>query len=634
MKEVFRRLQSLLLVLLLLISLSSLSYAQKIYKESPILAELVKQGKLPPVEKRVSEEPLIVDPIEKIGKYGGTLRFFIVGADWPTFTRTIGYEPLVRWGWNTDFTNVLPNIAKGWKISKDGREFIFYLRRGMKWSDGHPFTADDVIFWYKDILMNKDLTPVFPDSLTVNNRPLVVEKIDDYTVRFKFSGSYGTFLQQSACVGREYWAPKHYLLQFHPKYIGREKADKIAKESGYDTWYKLFGVKNNWYENPERPVLYAWRFTSRHTAPGKRVTAERNPYYWKVDPAGNQLPYIDQVYYEILTDVQVAVMKTLSGEYDVVDRMVVSPETYPLFVEGQEKGNYTLRILKPADMNAAVIQFNLNCKDPVLRDIFNNPKFRIAISHAINREEIVQLLYYGLSKPRQAAPLESSPFYHEKYATAYLEYNPDRSNKLLDEIGLKRGPDGWRLRPDGKRLEITIEIAPDYRPDFIDLCELLKKYLSNIGIKIEVKVETAQLRWQRITANEHEATIWGGDGGMEVLFEERYYVPSGSSGWCIKWALWRTSGGKKGEEPPRDVKQMISWYNEIVRAQDLEKQKSLMKKILDLHYKNLYVIGVCSLPDFIAIVHKRIRNAPNWWWDSWTYPNPAPIGLYQLYIEE
>ncbi len=631
-----RRFLSILLLALLILSSIDYGflYAQKRYNEAPMLAELVRQGKLPSVDKRLPENPLIVEPIEKVGSYGGTLRFFIVGADWPTFTRTIGYEPLVRWSWNTDFTKVLPNIAESWRISKDNREFIFHIRKGIKWSDGYPFTVDDILFWYKDVLLNKELTPVFPEYLTANDRPMVVEKIDDYTVRFKFASAYGTFLLQSACVGAEYWLPKHYLKQFHPKYTDLNKLKELVKKEGFDVWYKLFQKKNSWYENPERPTLYAWKFTSLTTSAGKKIVAERNPYYWKVDIKGNQLPYVDRVTYEILTDVQVAIMKTLAGEYDLVDRMVITPETYPLFLEGQEKGNYKVRVLKPADMNIAVIQFNLNCKDPILRKIFNDTRFRIAISHAINREEIVNLLYYGLSKPRQPAPLEQSPFYHSRYANAYLEYNPQKANKLLDEMGLKKGPDGFRLRPDGKSLEITIEIAPDYRPDFIDLCEVLKKYLTEVGIKIEVKVESAPLRWQRVSANEHEATLWGGDGGMEVLFEGRYYVPTESSGWAIEWARWRKSGGKSGEEPPREIKQMISWYNEAIRASDLERQKSLMNKIFDMHYRNLYVIGICSVPDIISIVHNRIKNTPEWWWDSWNYPNPAPIGLYQLFIEE
>ncbi len=635
MKKCLVKVLALSLIFGMWASCGFVSFAQERYHEAPMMAELVGQGKLPPVRERLPEEPLIVEPIEKTGKYGGTLRFFVIGADWPTFTRTIGYEPLVRWAWDTDFTTVLPNIAKSWEISPDGREFTFYICKGIKWSDGEPFTVDDILFWYEDILCNKELTPVFPEHLTVDDKPLVVEKVDDYTVKFKFSGPYGTFLQRSACVEMEYWAPKHYLFQFHPKYIGIDKANELARDAGYDAWYKFFAKNYSWVENPDRPVLYAWKLTSSPTA-GRIVIAERNPYYWKVDPDGNQLPYIDRLSYETLTDTQVAVMKTLAGEFDLVDRMVLSPENYTLFMEERKRGNYDTRLLKPADMNAAVIQFNLNCEDPVLRAIFNDRRFRIAVSHAINREEIINLIYFGLCEPRQPAPLESSPFYDERYANAYLEYAPDEASRLLDEMGLdEKDKEGYRLRPDGKRLEITIEIAPDYRPDHVDLCELLKKYLADVGIKVESKIESAPLFFQRMSGNQHEAAIWGGDGGMEVLFEARYYIPYGDSSlWCVEWARWRKTGGKAGEEPPEEIKQMISWYDELIRAQDLEEQKLLMKKILDMHYENLYVIGVCSLPDLFSIVHYRVKNAPEWWWDSWMYPNPAPIGIYQLYIEE
>ncbi|MBP8638202.1 MAG: ABC transporter substrate-binding protein [Dictyoglomi bacterium] len=603
----------------------------KSFNEAPMLAELVKQGKLPSVDKRLPAEPLVVMPVEDIGKYGGDWRTVTLGvADNAWFQRTVDYEGLVRWA--PDFNTVVPNLAKSWKISDEGKTFTFSLRKGIKWSDGQPFTSDDIMFWYEDILLNKELTPTFPKWLTTNNQPVKVEKVDDYTIRFKFTQPNGLFLQRLATPdGMGLIVPKHYMKQFHPRYTSKEKLDAMVKEEKLTDWFTLFGNKNTWWLNSDRPLLFAWRPTNI-IGSGPRYIWERNPYYWKIDPAGNQLPYLDRVVFDIVENAEVALMKALNGEIDMHSRHFNTLQNYSVLAEGRQKGDYRFFTTKPTGMNAVIVAFNLNQKDPVLRKIFNEKKFRFAMSLAINRKEIIDLVYLGRAEPWQAAPLKESAFYHERLAKAYIEYDPARANKLLDEIGLKRGPDGVRLRPDGKPLGVTIEIVSGFRPDWVDACELIKKYWEAVGVKTAIKPEDRSLFYSRKVTGETEVTIWSGDGGMEVLLEPRWYFPfSSESNQAPLWQLWYNSGGKSGEEPPADVKKQMQLYDEITRTTSFAKQKLLMKQILDIDANNLYVIGICTNPPGYGIVRNNFRNVPEEDFDAWLYPNPSPTNPFQYF---
>lgn len=215
------------------------------YNEAPMLAQLVKEGKLPPVEQRLPEEPLVYKPVHEIGKYGGTWRAGFTGpADGQNIDRIV-HDHLIYW--DTAVTKVVPHIAKGWDISDGGRTFTFYLRKGMKWSDGAPFTADDIMFWYEDMYLNEELNPIKAAWMSAGGKPGVVEKVDDYTVRFRFEVPYYTFLETVASLevaghftrGGEamgLFAPKHYMKQFHPKYTDRAELERKAKEAKFDNW--------------------------------------------------------------------------------------------------------------------------------------------------------------------------------------------------------------------------------------------------------------------------------------------------------------------------------------------------------------------------------------------------------------
>ncbi|NOZ27672.1 MAG: ABC transporter substrate-binding protein [Chloroflexi bacterium] len=608
------------------------------YKEAPQLAELVKQGKLPPVDERLPENPLVVQPVDRIGQYGGTWRTALRGgADNAWLLRTMDYEYLVRW--DPDWTKVIPNLAESFEANEDATEFTFHLRKGVKWSDGEPFTADDIMFWYEDVFMNEDLTPVKTSWLVTGDEPVTVEKVDDYTVKFKFAAPNGLFLQRMATPSGSYITrfPRHYLEQFHIKY-NPDNIDKLIEEAGATDWVNLFQLKGSGvpgtpydarWQNKELPSLNAWILTTAY-GEGTRVVAERNPYYWKVDPEGNQLPYLDRIVYEVGEDVEVLVLKALNGEIDMQDRHIAKPANKAVFVDNMEKGGYHFFEKIPSSMNMLIIALNLTHKDPKMREIFQNKHFRIGLSYAINRQEIIDLVWVGAGEPFQAAPRPESPFYNERLAKQYTEYDVDKANEHLDMVLPEKDDEGFRLRPDGERLSFSIEVAAT-QTDRIDALELIRGYWKAVGIDMQVKTEDRSILYTRKEANEHDAVVWGGDGGLDVILEPRWYFPySAESNYAELWQFWYNKD-PRGEEPPEPTKKQMELYDQLKATGDPDKQADLMKQILEIAADQFYVIGISLPPKGYGIVKNNFHNVPKVMPGSWLYPNPAPTNPCQYF---
>ncbi|NMB44927.1 MAG: ABC transporter substrate-binding protein [Firmicutes bacterium] len=555
-------------------------------------------------------------------------------GDTASFIRTIAYDGIVRW--DPDFKTVIPNIAKDWKVSDDARVYTLYLREGMRWSDGHPFTAEDIMYWFEEVQLNTDLTPVFPTWLAPGGNRPTVTKIDEYTVEFKYARPHGLLLRQFANAGQGYiFAPKHYMKQFHPKYTSADRLEALTIEHGLEQWYQLYQNMDDRFQNPERPTLDAWK-TVTPLGKSTQVVLERNPYYWKIDPEGNQLPYIDKVIYAVVENVEVALMKALSGEIDMQDRHIGTLRNFSVVAENREKGGYRIYRTKPTGENSMVICFNLNHKDPVMNEIFNDKRFRIAMSHAINRPEIIDLIYYGEAEPSQPAPRKESPFYYEPLTNAFIEYDVAEANRLLDEMGLTaRGKDGFRLRPDGKPLTVTIELAPLYS-EIVDASELLKVYWEAVGVRVAVKVQERSLFYTRTEAADHDVALHHADSsGIDVLLYPRYYFPSDhQSMQAPLWSLWYRSGGKSGEKPPKEVLRQMELYDQILATADEARQVELMTEILKINAENSYVLGISTMIGPFGIVKDNFHNVPDEIHYGWIYPSPAPTRAEQYYISD
>lgn len=618
-------------------------------QEAPQLRELVDAGELPPLDERLPAEPRIVEPVGEIGRYGGDLNLGMrPGRDHAWIKRTIAYENLVEW--NRDWSGIIPNVAKDYEVSEDGTTFTFYLRDGVRWSDGELFTADDIVFWYEAFEMNQEINPAGPASWWMTNagEAGVVRKIDDYTVEFSFSEPHGLFLVGLAEVKgvnpTNY--PEHYLSQFHKEY--NSDVDELVEQEGFDNWVDLFLAKganlNNGgqptFMNPDRPSLYPWILQD---VPGEtsRTVAVRNPYYFKTDPEGRQLPYIDRVVYDHV-DSEVLLLKILNGEIDYADRYVATLDNKATLADGQSSGGYHFVDVIETTMNTVLIQLNLTHEDPVMRQIFQNRDFRIGLSHAINRDEIIDAVFVGQGEPWQAAPRPESRFYDEEYAKQYTEYDPDLANEYLDSAGYtERDSEGFRLGPDGERISFAIEIAGiEGIDEFGPVMELVQQYWAEVGVEMLIRQMEDSLWGTRKGANKHDAVVDPGHAGLgEIIIQPRHYLPfNAQTDWGTAWVAWWRNPDAVGlefepQEPPEAAKRQFELYEEIAVTPDPARQDALMRELLEIGKEQFWVMGISLPAPSYAVVKDNLRNVMDGFPKSYTYPTPAPIDLEQWYFD-
>ena len=615
------------------------------FSEAPMLAARVAAGELPPVHERLPANPLVVVPYERIGQYGGAWRTVLLGAgDANHIRRTVGYEGLLRF--TPTWDGVIPNVAESYEVNEDATEFTFRLRQGMRWSDGHPFTAADIMFWYEDVVTNVELTPVVPGWFRAGpeRTPGTVEKIDDYTVVFRFTHPNGFFVLNMAggdgVIPVSY--PRHHMEQFHIRY-NPEGIDALMAEADVDTWIALFERKGhaadwhiNHWQNPARPMLNPWIPVTPYA--GTRFTVERNPYFWKVDPEGNQLPYIDRVVFDIVESREVIALRVMNGEIDFLDRHIGDPALRAAFFDYKERGDYRFITAPPAFMNTLVLPFNQTHRDPVKREIFQNREFRVALSHAINRQEIIDLIFVGLGEPWQAAPQRETPFFHERLATQYLEYDPGLANEILDRHFPARDGAGFRLGPDGRRITVIAEAFVDgFLHSHVDILELVQSHWRAVGVEMVLRPIDRTLLWERIEANDIDMSVWLGDGGgLEALIRPRYYMPfEFASAQAPAWAAWFLNPTLAvAEEAPEPERRQWELYRQLLAEADLDRQAELMWEILDIAADRFHSIGISSLPMGAAIARNDLRNvasaipATGGW-----YPNPSPVNTFTWFFD-
>ncbi len=580
------------------------------FSEAPVLRAKVAAGELPPLEERLPDEPVVQLVEDRIGQYGGTWHQAWLGPpDDNLINKSFG-ELIIRYD-PQDTSRVIPNIAKSWEISEGGKVYTFHLRKGLKWSDGVPFTADDILFYFEDVLSNEELTPVFPKWLVVGGEPAKFEKIDGYTVRFTFKEPYGLFLLRLAYYGNGYFfTPQHYAKQFHSRYTPMDELENKVKEAGYEKWYQLYAsrVKWPWFLNPDHPTLNPWMPVNSASEP--RFVQMRNPYYWKVDPEGNQLPYIDRVTCDLVANTEMIHLKAFSGEIDFQCRRVGGAD-YTFLKENEDKGDY--QVLDWQSGNGGILIWpNLTCKDLVLRKIFQDVRFRKALSLAINREEVNEFCYQGRFEPRQASFVSGSSYFSEEWEKAYAEYDPQRANAFLDEMGLtKRDKEGFRLRPDGKTLSLEVLNIEGYVFP-VEACELVKEYWKAIGIKVFIKPVEMSLFSVRAEANDYEIGTHLFDRAALPLADPFRVIPMRMSwdGWGQEYARWYVTKGKAGEKPPKDIARLQEIWDELLVTIDEKKRGKLVEELIQLHIKNVWTIGLVGEMAAVGVKKNNIQNVP------------------------
>lgn len=587
------------------------------FQEAPALGEMVQAGSLPPVEERLPTEPLVFESLGSVGEYGGTLRRAILGGgDQHNMVRLIGTENLVRW--SADWSEIKPNIAQSWDVSDDATTFTFRLRDGMRWSDGAPFTADDILFWY-EVFSNDQLTPSKHPNYVGPSGPVVVTKIDDTTVEFKFGEANGLFLQNMA-YGFGYYVvnyPRHYLSQFHADHNPDVQALVDAEPAASD-WVQLFNLKSGpmhtplFWQNADRPTLHPWHLTNAYGA-SDRVVAERNPYFWKVDTDGNQLPYIDRLTWDQVEDAESILLKAFNGEIDYMARHIGRPGNLAALTDNAERGKYGFYDVNDLPSNSAILMFNLNNPDPVKNEIVNNFDFRKAVSHMVDRQEIIDLVYLGAGRPAQTAPQPAAPFYQEEWATQFTDFNPDMAQELLDKAGLaERDSDGYRLGPDGERFTLVFLVADVFGLQYPDVMELVAGYAKDVGLDFQIRASDRSRLQEIASSAEHDAYIWNCGGGLaDAYTNPDCYVPRGQAVyWAPKWAAWGVDPST-GEEPPANVKALFDAYAGVTTSADPAVQKAALVKLIGMAADQLLTVGMVQSDPVYGIARNNLRNMPN-----------------------
>lgn len=614
--------------------LGGAAFAQQ---QSPILDEAVAAGTLPPVAERLPTNPLVITPVESVGTYGGTWRSALRGGlDNAWIARTVAYDGLVRY--DREWKQIIPNIAESWEVSADSKVYTFKLRQGLKWNNGTPFTSADIAFAVE--LMSEPSYGAGTFIKNPNNK-VTVEVIDDTTFSFVFEKPNGMIMDDLASVNgfTVVSLSKDYCSQFYPKYNPDAAAN--AKAAGFETWELYMADRCSWatetirWANPELPMMNAWMIEEPLTGDATRTTFVRNPYYWKVDTEGNQLPYIDRLEMRVSDSLEELTLMALNGEIDYQDRHIATVANQPLFFDGQEAGDYRLGENIPSNMNTMVIQFNQNHVDPKRAELFQNKDFRIGISHLIDRQEIIDVVFTGQGEPFQAAPRPESPFYDEAMAKQYTEFDPAAADAAFTAAGLgPKNADGFYTLADGTPLVITIDMIAAFRAEWTDMMELLQLQLEAGGIDIELNNIDRTLYYDKRPLGDYDAQIWQGDGGLDVMQEPRYYMASGAeSVWGFRWQAWYNGSTPDiAEEPTGWVKEQMDLYTELRGEGDSAKREALMKQILGLAKDNFPVIGVSLPGNGYYIAKNNMRNIAEPMLHAYLFPTPGPYDPFQWYF--
>jgi peptide/nickel transport system substrate-binding protein len=623
-----------------LAALLALPLSAGAFTSAPELQKLEKDGKLPPVEKRLPDKPEVITPLQSVGRYGGTLRSALrANNDYNAVLRLVGNQSLVRW--NTDMSKIVPNVAESWTVNADATEYTFRLRRGMKWSDGVAFTADDILFYTEDLLQNKTFMTVPPAAYQAGGKLLGAEKIDDYTIRFKFTAPYVAFPENIAHPTAQMLVmyPKHYCQKFHPKY--NPKVEELVKASFTKDWPTLMRSHcsdpespSRW-SDPEKPTLDPWLVQIPYNGSSTQVVLQRNPYFWQVDTKGQQLPYINELRLPVISEPETIVLAAINGQLDFQFRHIGLTQNLPILTENMAKGGYRVLKLEDISSDAAGLFLNQSTKNEKLRTLIRNKDFRVALSLATNRAEINDIVYLGQSSPWQIGPKKQNRFYNEQLATQYLNYDLKTANALLDKMGLnKRDSEGYRLYPQGERVSIhgIVEISSG---DYMGTMELLRRQWSKVGVDLVIMSSERSLYYDRTNLNNYDMGIFIVGGGLDPQYDKTgiFVWSPMESRQSILWAKWAATGGKQGEEPSASMKKRIELNEKFKVAKTQAEADALLRQMLQIAADEFEVIGTVAAARVPGIVSTRLVNVYDKMPWAWPYATPAGSLPQQFYFK-
>ena len=601
------------------------------YSEAPSLAKKVAAGKLPPVEERLPFNPRKLNFKNlglKIGKYGGSIRMLMARAKDARQMSVYGYSRLV--GYHPKTFELEADILESFEV-EEGRRFTFELRRGHRWSDGQPLTSEDFRYWWEDVANNKQLSPVGPPKImTINGELPIFEVINRYKFRYTWKRPNPDFLPRLASASPLYiYRPAHYMRQFHEKYTDRDILKKTVKKSKQRNWAALHNKMDNLYrnDNVNLPVLQPWVSISKPSA--SRLIFKRNPFFHRVDPEGKQLPYADSFIFTIANN-KLIPAKTGTGEVDLQARYLRFDD-YTFLKKGEERSPYSTRLWKTAKGAHLALFPNLNVNNPILRKLIRDVRFRRALSLGVHRHEINQVIYYGLAIGGNNSVLPESPLYRPTYRNKWANFDLQKANQLLDDIGLvQRDSSGIRLMPDGSPLHLIIETAGE-STEQTDVLELVRDSWLKIGIKIFSKPSQRNVFRNRIFSGETAMSIWSGveNGLITADSSPAEFVPTSQQSlqWP-KWGQYHETNGKAGEKPTGEhIIHLLELYQRWKNTAAQKEKSKIWQKILEIHSDQIYSIGLVAAVLQPVVVSSQLKNVPlsaiyNW--------NPgAHFGIYK-----
>ena len=614
------------------------------FKDAPMLADQIKAGKLPPIEQRLPGNPRVLKPLEAVGQYGGTWRRAYRGLSDRVGPTKLLEEFLIEWDIPDPKTiKVIANFAEKWEQNGDATEFTFYLRKGLKWSDGSEVTTDDVKFTWEDIQLFKDIKPT-PDVIVrqrvgteYKNATLTI--VDKQAFTIKYAAPFPLLPITIAKRGDSIVRPAQYLKKFHPKYVSVDELNKIAADRKVAGWPDLWGKAGNmegpipfWFINPELPVYYPWKITK--PVPAEPVVMERNPYYWQVDNEGNQLPYIDTIEHSFFEQNDVLNLQVASGKIDMQGRhMTVG--SYTFYKENEKKGNY--RVFKWRAASTDAYFPNINTPDKVLGKLFDTAEFRQALSIAINRKDIAELVWNGLGTARQVSPINGSPEYDAELEKVWTEYDPKKANELLDKLGLTKNADGTRKRPDGQILDVTVEHTSVAGSADDDAHQQVKKYWDAIGVKTNMKFVERSLYEQRCHNAELQIGYWGFDRCSVVKADPGRWTGQIDDGpWAPAYGHWYDQNAYTKEEPPQDhpIRQIWKLWEETQSEPDEAKRSASFQQLLGIHKQHPYAIGVVGEKVSPYIVANNFGNFLDGFIGDDTLRDEGSLNPQQFFIKK
>nr|WP_298689031.1 ABC transporter substrate-binding protein [uncultured Dongia sp.] len=619
-------LQALVATTLMLSSSAAFAAEAGSYVSPAYFAKDEAAGELPPVTERLPENPAVAS-MNDLGHQGGELRMLMASPKDSRILTAYSYSRLV--GYDRDY-KIVPDLLESFDV-EEGRIFTLHLRKGHKWSNGKAFTTEDFRFWWEDMANNTELMPAGPPkTMMVDGQAPKFEVIDDTTVRYSWQKPNTEFLPALAAAGPLYiYAPSKYLKKFHAKYADAAELEAAVKDSGQPSWGALLNRRGNLYrnDNPKLPTLDPW--VLRIKPPADRLVFVRNPYYHRVDTQGQQLPYLDQVVFDV-TESKLIPAKAGAGETDLQARYIRF-DNYTFLKQAEKKGRFSLHLWDDSRGSNFALYPNLNCNDEAWRAVNRDVRFRRALSLGIDRHEINQAIYYGLGKEGANTIQALSPLFKPHYQKAWSSYDASTANRLLDEMGLTaRDDDGFRLLPDGRRMTIIIDTAGESTEES-DILELIKDTWREIGIDMFVKPSQREVFRDRVFAGDSIMSVFFGvDNGLPTAdMSPQEFAPfTQQQLMWPKWGQYLETGGMNGTEIDMpEAKKLEGLLMDWRASPDTAGRTAIWGDMLQLWSEQVYSIGtVANIPQPV-VVAKGMHNIPDK--GIWSWEPGAHFGLYK-----